>query len=305
MLIGHSKNINYLEHILNTNALVGSYLFYGREHLGKTTVAEWFIKKILKTESLGNHPDFSRCLPPADEKTNKKTAISVEILREAVSKLHNTPLVADYNVLLIEEAEYINESGWNLLLKTLEEPSLSAIIILVAHSIEGIPKTVLSRVQKIHFLSVPEVDLLAGLRDAGYTGGAVDALLPIALGRPGIVIEALTLGSLSKEIGTDELLAALEQSFAHRTALFEKSSKEELAVELDRLLLVCRDAVFLKNDCADHLVFPKLKEKISRLGDRLGDEDLYLLIKKVLNAKESLSRNANPRLVMEDVLFQI
>lgn len=304
MNIGHQKNITYLEHILKNNTLVGSFLFYGKEHLGKTTVAEWFIKKLLENENLANHPDLIRLSPPEDEKTGKKSAISVETLREVLPKLNSSPLASRHNVLLIEGAEYINEEGWNLLLKTLEEPSRSAIIILVAHNIEQIPKTVLSRVLKLQFLAVPEAELRDGLKFNKVAMEKAEPLIPLALGRPGVIIEAAGKRKVAKD-ETNELVEALDQSFAHRLNLFEKTSKDEMMAELDRLLLVCRDAVLLKNDCAAHLVFPALKEKTSILSARYNDSDWYTLMKKILESKDHLMHNANPRLVMESVLFSI
>lgn len=305
MIIGHQKNINYLEHILDTKALVGSFLFFGQEHLGKTTVAEWFIKKLLGRGTLENHPDFIRLTPPEDPKTGKKSAISVETLREMLPKLNSSPIVGRYNIFLIEGAEYINEEGWNLLLKTLEEPSRSAIIILVAHSIDDIPKTVLSRVLKLHFLAVPQTELAQGLAALKYKTERVKEEIPLALGRPGIIIEALAKKKSQGANLTGEMVTSLNKSLAERMLPFEKTTKDELLLELDRLLLICRDAILLEHHTADFLVFPELKEQIQNLNNRFDDEARHKLMKQILEAKDQLTHNANPRLVMEHIMFQM
>ncbi len=77
-----------------------------------------------------------------------------------------------------------------------------------------------------------------------------------------------------------------------------------MLLELDRLALICRDAALLEHHTADFLVFPELKEQIKVLNSRF-DGSSHNLIKKILEAKQQLEQNANPRLVMESVLFSI
>lgn len=303
MIIGHEKNTTYLEHLVLTNAQVSSFLFFGKEHLGKTTVAEWFIKKLLRSESLANHPDFIRVAPEIDPKTGKKSAIGVETLRETLPRLQNSPIVAPHNILLIEEAEYIQEEGWNLMLKTLEEPSRSAMIILVAHSIQDIPKTVLSRVLKLQFFTVPEKELINGLEALHFSPERIASLLPLSLGRPGALIAALESKDETSTEETNQLLEVLERSFAERLVLMEQKSKDELREVLNTLELVCRDALLVKNECADYLVFKSLRQRITTLSNRFDNEEWQLLVKHIREAKGQLSHNANPRLVIENILF--
>ena len=303
MIIGHQKHLDYLTQSIAAKTLVGSYLFYGKEHLGKTTVAEWFIEKIIGGQAMVNHPDVTRLSPPIDLKSKKTSAIGIEALREVLPKLHNSPIAGPYNVLLIEGAEYITIEGWNLLLKTLEEPSRSAIIILVAHSIQDIPKTVLSRVLKLHFLAVPEVEMVNGLEALKYKLPRISEEIPLALGRPGIMIEALRKKKGSNDNATNEMINGLNKSLAERLEQFEKISKNEMLLELDRLMLICRDAALLEHHTDDFLVFPELKDKIKVLNNR--SDSHHNLIKKILEAKRQLEHNANPRLVMENIMFQI
>lgn len=302
MLIGHQKNIAFLKQLLATPQLaMKSFLFYGQEHLGKTTVAEWLIKKLLATASLANHPDFIRLSPSIDQKTNKKSAISVADLREVLPKLNSSPLIGRYHALLIEDAEYLEEAGWNLMLKTLEESPPSAIIILVAHAIVDIPKTVLSRVLKLQFLAVPPTEMKSGLEALQYDQARVKEVMPLSLGRPGVMIEALNKKSQSQEIG--EIIALFNKSLAERLLFFEQKSKDELLSELDRLLLFCRDAILTDHEMADFLVWPELANQIKVWNSRVDYESRRQLIKKIMVAKQQLAYNANPRLVIENILF--
>ncbi len=255
MIIGHQKNIAYLTQSIAAKTLVGSYLFYGREHLGKTTVAEWFMEKIIGGQAMVNHPDVTRLSPPVqglpsapvqglerlrlrleertpqdlerpiDEKTKKTLSIGIELLRDVLPKLRNSPIAGPYNVLLIEGAEYITLEGWNLLLKTLEEPSRSAIIILVAHSIQDIPKTVLSRVLKLQFLAVPQEEMIKCFEELKYKLPRINEEMPIALGRPGIMIEALRKKKGGNDHATSDMIDSLSKSLAERLEQFEKYQK--------------------------------------------------------------------------------
>ncbi len=95
-----------------------------------------------------NHPDFFHVTTLEDKKN-----ISIEQIRNLNKKLFTTSHQGGYKVAFIEQAENLNISSFNALLKTLEEPPLKTTIILTSFQKHKLPDTILSRCLKIDFTS--------------------------------------------------------------------------------------------------------------------------------------------------------
>ena len=67
-----------------------------------------------------------------------------------------TPMEAPLTVTVLDDAELLNTSAANALLKTLEEPSPHAILILLCADASRLPGTILSRCQWVRFRPLPE-----------------------------------------------------------------------------------------------------------------------------------------------------
>ena len=67
------------------------------------------------------------------------------------SSAYKTPVSGDKKGFIIDEAELLDESGQNALLKTLEEPPLGTFIILVTSRDDALLQTIKSRCQLVYF----------------------------------------------------------------------------------------------------------------------------------------------------------
>ena len=72
-------------------------------------------------------------------------------MRNLISRLSLKPYHGEYKVAVIENFENVSAEGASSILKTLEEPSPSTILILLAKSREYLLPTIVSRVQTIEF----------------------------------------------------------------------------------------------------------------------------------------------------------
>lgn len=79
--------------------------------------------------------------------------IKVEQAREMIRQASLKPLKGDLKIFVIDQAECLNETAQNALLKTLEEPEAYTHFILIAYASEAILPTLRSRSQTIHFIS--------------------------------------------------------------------------------------------------------------------------------------------------------
>lgn len=162
-IIGHKKNIENLRKLIIDKRIGHAYLFSGKDGIGKKLVAVQFAKDLMCTNStLGsacrnceacntyeNNGDFYIIKP-------EKNIIKVEDIRNLISEIYLKPTKASRKCFIIDEADKMNESAQNALLKVLEEPPLYASIILVASNKEKLLGTIKSRVTEIKFDSLSE-----------------------------------------------------------------------------------------------------------------------------------------------------
>lgn len=134
-------------------------LIQGIAGLGKAALAEWIARYALceapgadacgvcpscRWVAAGNHPDLMRVGVEEDKKQ-----IAVDSVRAMITALTLKSYRGRRKVALLQPADALNANGANALLKTLEEPSGSALLILVAARPERLPATVASRCQRI------------------------------------------------------------------------------------------------------------------------------------------------------------
>jgi DNA polymerase-3 subunit delta' len=137
---------------------------------GQCSSCNWFNE--------GNHPDF-RLLSPEQEpelegeavttkKSKKKTQISVAQIRDLSDFLSLSSHCSEgLRIVLIHPAETLNVASANALLKALEEPAKGVVFILVAHSLQRLLPTIISRCQKINMPIPDESEALAWLNSKG------------------------------------------------------------------------------------------------------------------------------------------
>jgi len=147
--------------LLDRDQLPHALLIHGPAGVGRRSLAFWLAELLLEhiaripgPDQLGSgrldddalplHADF-RLLQPAEE---KKT-ISVEQVRELIEFLSLTSHQSGAKVVIISPAQAMTHSAANCLLKTLEEPSASSYLILVAESLSRLPPTIVSRCHRI------------------------------------------------------------------------------------------------------------------------------------------------------------
>ena len=154
----------------------------------------------------GNHPDLLWVSPTyqhqgklltakeAEESGLKRKApplIRIEQIREIGQFLSRPPLEASRAVIVLEEAQSMNEGAANALLKTLEEPG-KATLILIAPSVDALLPTLVSRCQRIPFYRLSLSAMEQVLSKTGHEDVlSFPQLLAIAQGSPGEAIAAL------------------------------------------------------------------------------------------------------------------
>lgn len=147
---GHTANKQLLEKNLESGVFAHAYLFAGPVGLGKCLIAGEFAAKLLKTQNLSRHPDFTQLSLPGE--------LGVETIRDFLSQLKVKPFFGQWKVAVLDNAQNLTQASANALLKSLEEPSPSTILMLIAERLK-LPKTLISRCQVLTFHRLPQSEL--------------------------------------------------------------------------------------------------------------------------------------------------
>lgn len=144
----------YTKLCMEIKNLSHAYLFQSQDKLLNNELANLFVQTIFcektppcfeceacKRFEMGKNPDFIKV---------DKPNIAVDDVLSLLEKANLKPMIYKYNVILIENAENVNEIAQNKLLKSLEEPNDSTIFILTTVSEEKLLPTIRSRLKRIN-----------------------------------------------------------------------------------------------------------------------------------------------------------
>ncbi len=279
-VLGQDRAISILRAAVSGGRIHHAWLFHGPVGVGKFTAALAFAGVLLdptsrpnlagviepdpgsRTQQLlraGVHPDlrivvkelaqFSRDVQVRDRKLK---FIPTQVVEEfLIEPAQQTGAATDgamaSRVFIIDEAELLNESGQNRLLKTLEEPPPRTVIMLITSSEDSLKPTVRSRCQRVAFapLARPHMERWFAASGLDVAEPARSWLLEFAQGSPGMfaaahrdglhawwlrlspLLDAASTGRYSHELGAT--MAELAESWAKAWVEEDESRSKESA----------------------------------------------------------------------------
>lgn len=327
-IIGHQKIIHFLEAAIVNNKLAQAYLFYGPAHLGKKVLTKKFIQILM---CYYNEPNKSNI--PCEEcvhcqqieknihadifwlkKEPDKKDISIEQIRELQHSLSVYSLFKSYKIAVIEGAEFLNLASANALLKTLEEPSKRTVIILIADHLGKIPKTILSRTQKIKFLPLPTKEIYDYLVNQNVDRDQARHLSNLSNGRPGRALIFLNNSEMWPAYLSQlkVFFSLIMSSRVNKIKFAAKflAGKESLLEKINILMptlnlwqLIIRDLILSKLNQNDKIINSLELNKIIKISQDYSLEKLINLQKYIELTKQQLRLNVNPQLALENLLL--
>ncbi len=169
IIIGHQKQRLFLRNSIKMNQIAHAYLFEGEESLGKKKVALEFAKIInCKLSDINQRPcenclfcqQFNKiCNPDVFSIKPDKQEIKIGQIRDLIKKINLKSYILKYKIVIIDQAERLNQEAANALLKILEEPPKNSIFILISAYLYLLPSTIFSRTQIISFFPLTKEEL--------------------------------------------------------------------------------------------------------------------------------------------------
>ncbi|MFJ9010664.1 DNA polymerase III subunit delta' [Streptomyces canus] len=152
-----------------------AWLFTGPPGAGRNQAARAFaaaLQCVSPDRALGGIPGCGFCdgchtaLIGTHADVTSVAAVGSQILaddmRDTVRKSFTSPATGRWQIILVEDAERLNEKSANAVLKAVEEPAPRTVWLLCAPSIEDVLPTIRSRCRHLN-LSTPSVEAVADM----------------------------------------------------------------------------------------------------------------------------------------------
>ena len=341
-LAGNQRAKEILRRMLAAGRVPGALLFAGEEGVGKKQFALELARALncrarSGAEGCGKCPAcvrIGRIEPPAsdDRDAHKKIiwsehtdvgivrpynrAVLVDAVRDLERETNFRPVEGAARVLIIEDADKLNESSSNALLKTLEEPHATSHIVLVTARPASLLPTIRSRCQTVRFapLSADEIETFL-VKERKRTGKEARLAATLSRGRLGLaltidvdavrqdrellleVLDALALtGDRSRLLRVSETLADTKS----------KDAKDAYEQRLDTLETLVRDLwlVSLKAPVTN-LVNEDLRERLSKLAANLRPSRAARWLSRISELRTQLAFNVNRRAATDALLLSM
>ena len=339
-LIGNDEAKETLRRLLASGRLPGSLLFTGEYGIGK----KLFALEVAKALNCRNRQGVEACdecssckridrstFPPFnnddDDKARMiwsehpdvamarpyKQIIRIPVIRELEREANFRPFEGAARIFIIEDADFMNLSAANSLLKTLEEPEPTTHLILTTTNPTALPATIRSRCQTIQFAPIPAAQIEQFLiqnrelssKDAellartarGSLGRACGADIESYRERREAMVKILT----GLTVGGDrvELIRSAEELAAAK----DRDEYEQL---LDVLEALIRDAWALAlGRPKDSIVNIDLASELQRIAGDLRSTQAASWLRKIEELRAALEVNINRKVASDALLMSM
>ena len=319
---GHEALVEGFRRAVRRGRLAHAYLFTGPPGVGKRLFAGELAKALLcecppaeltacdrcaacvQVEA-GTHPDFLSVSRPEDT-----SEFPIAVMRDLCQRFALKSARGRGKVVLVDDADDLNEESANCFLKTLEEPPPRSVLILIGTSPDRQLPTIVSRCQVVNFGPLPAADVADLLRAGGVEDEAlIERLMPLSEGSPGVaralsdpalwefrrtLVEGLTADRLDS-VG----LAQQWNRFVEEAGKEGAVQRQRASLCLGLLLAFLQDALRLSVGGEPRLTDPDDRRALDVLVRRLDAERILGLMERCLESDFQIDRNVQLVLVLE------
>lgn len=312
-LLDFQKEIKQM--LINTkekNRLSHAYIFQGLNGVGKSEMAYFFAAMLYSDKEIDLTSNVSRQILEGEHvnvhiiKPDRKM-IKKEQIMSLQADLANTSLVPGPRIYIILDADKMNVTSQNSLLKFIEEPEEGIYGILCTTNISQILPTITSRCQTINFKALDDATLQKQLVSAGVSKDLASLL-------------ALLTKNLAKakEMAKLEELATLKSLFEQflklrkpsEAVIFEIKNMsffeqpENLANFL-MLLVVLYENMLILNQGSLEVSLDGYIDKINKMREALTKEKVEFNIQLVYELQKKLLTNVSPKNIVMNLFVNL
>lgn len=288
-IIGNQQVKERLRRAVREGTVSHAYLFCGKKGIGKKTAAMEFARLITGGSEADIKVVDTAAYPVKTER--KTTALPVEAVREFRKDAAVRPYMADRRVFIVPDADLMNASAQNALLKLFEEPPSFCVIILIGEKEDKLLPTIRSRASVVRFAPLSNQELEQYI--AGKYGTVNRTVLRLAGGSIGTADSLLTDTELGEKL---EAFCSLfgdlfgqDMAAVYSLASFLEKEKERVRLFMEAVLCGAESALLCNGEKDGTILFGQMT---GRAAVRMAD-----LVQSTIRALDS---NANYNIAVNE-----
>jgi len=257
-------------------------------------------KSCRKIES-GNHADIIRIQPSG-------SFIKIAQIRALAHTLAMRPYEAKTRVVVISAAQALNAAASNALLKILEEPPGSTMLVLIATHKSALLPTIVSRCQFVGFNPISQKNMTALLSEthelAPQAAGILAAMANGSYSRAQTMVRSNWLKRRKWLINEMNTLSVKKMGGLLGLAEKLSAEKEELSETLEVIKVWFRDLIIGRYD-PGKIINQDVADKIRIASEKVSVPSLLSKVDAVQQVQNRITANTNLRLSMENLLIKL
>ena len=329
-LAGHRRLLDLLARAAERGSLPPSLIFAGPDGVGKrgaaVALAQLFNCAAPRSGNSDAPPDSCGACPPCRRiarcvhadvlviEPGETGAIKVDQVRQAIERSAYRPFEGRRRVVIVDDADGMEPSAQNALLKTLEEPPTASTFVLVTARPDVLLPTVRSRCQRLRFGRLAPSEVAAVLmRDHGFPEQDAHTAASLADGSVGQALDSDTEVYAGARDAVEAMLSQVagaretrQRLAAAKTLGGDKLDREQLSRRLRLASSMLRDlAILLSRADEQTIANSDLKPSLEKLARSYDGERAVRAFSAVDRALAALDRNASPKIVADWLACQI
>lgn len=324
-IIGHNWAVELLQAAIQHQRIGHAYLITGPAQVGKTTLARTLAQALnclavdeaarpcggcraCQLIAADRHPDVRLLQPEVSGRGNP--IIKIEQIRTLQQELALAAYEARWKVAILRQFDAANASAANAFLKTLEEPPRQVTLLLTATDAENLLPTIASRCRHLPLRPLHRQLISDALQTRWRIDAAQAELLShLADGRLGWAVQAATDKQLrqSRTADLEQLETILAGSWLERFQQADKlaNKAEDLPPLLQTWITWWRDLALTAWEQPELVVNVDRLAHLQQLAAAWGKPTILESLKQTQTALWQLQRNANTRLVLENLFLAL
>ncbi len=236
--------------------------------------------------------------------------IKITSIREIRKKSALSVLSHGRKVIIIFDADKMNEQSSNALLKTLEEPMGDTVLILTTSNKDALLPTIISRCQLIRFEDLSEDEITAALQSRQNLDEQQSKIISrLSNGSYSQALKLMLTDFKTKRNQLVDLLAViLTQNTLKISDEIEKITKENDRSEIEQLLLLLqvwfRDVLTISTG-SDQVLNVDLRTRLEKFNSIYKNFDINAVFLEIERALLLLKKNVYIQLVITVMVIKI
>jgi DNA polymerase-3 subunit delta' len=318
-VIGQDRVVDGLLRAVKAGHVPHAYLFEGPPGVGKRGTAHGLAMALTCAKAPGRgcgvcetcrrveagiHPDVPTFAPEGPQ-------LVLEQAKAIVALAQSRPHEAEARVIVVDDADALNASAANSLLKTLEEPAPRNHLVLCTSAPDRLLPTIRSRAQRVRFRALADEALLKIAAAHGVEAGRARVAVALADGSAARMLEAAraedgdgagakwdAVALLRAAVAAPGITPALDAASALASDKENKDALPPLVALLGRLY---RDALVMSAGAPELALFSDRARELAALEPAR----LLRALGAIVETDAALLANVNPTLALERLLVEL